>query len=143
MGRSSLAALALLCACGKTDVAPSTVWYDLGAGESLMKKTHKPAVIFVHAEWSSADKELEHKTFPAPEVRAAMKDFIAISVDATDDEDPATQAALRRFDVKGVPTIIILDDTKREITRFNEFVTAPRLAASIRAARTIHDSRRP
>jgi thiol:disulfide interchange protein DsbD len=146
----------LVVSCGKTDIAPNVEWNDLATGERKARRTGKPAVVFLHAEWSVADKEMEHKSFTAPEVRAAMRDFIAISVDVTDDENPETRAAADRFGVIGVPTVIVIDDldaypsqneshpryaNPKDLIRWNEYVAADRLAHGLRAAKSLHDAR--
>lgn len=155
--KTGVIAIALLAlACGKTDVAPPVHWYDVHAGERKARRTGMPAVVFVHAEWSAADKQMEQRTFAAPEVRAAMKDFVAISVDVTDDESEETKRATERFGVLGVPTVIVIDDfdayppknaglppytNPKDLVRWNEYVEPPRFAEGLRAAKAIHDER--
>ncbi|MBX3207670.1 MAG: thioredoxin family protein [Labilithrix sp.] len=141
-------------ACGKSSVEPPpTVWHDLATGEAIARKEHKPAVVFFFAEWSVADKMLAEQTFPDPDVRAAMKDFVAIKVDVTNDEDRAVRRAQERFLVVGVPTIIVLasfdpppDDASArlrndELFRAHEFMKPGPLAASLRSAKQQLDRR--
>jgi hypothetical protein len=151
----ALSSALLVVSCGKTDIAPAIEWNDLATGERKARRTGKPAVIFVFATWSTADVELDRVTFASPEVRAAMRDFIAIKIDASDDENKETQLATSRFDVKGVPTIIVLDDFNRypsanqdypranpyDLYRSFSFVPPNDLAISLRAAKRDHDSR--
>ncbi|HEY8075025.1 MAG TPA: thioredoxin family protein, partial [Labilithrix sp.] len=107
--RGSVLCLVALVACGKMDDPSPTVWHDLASGEAVARREHRPVVVFVHARWSTADVMLERESFPSPAVRRAMRGFVAIDVDASDDEDPKTRAATQRFCVRGVPTIVVLD----------------------------------
>ena len=157
MGRRLfLVALSLLAvSCGKTDIAPPIEWHDLATGERKARRTGKPAVVFFFATWSAADMELDRVTFPSPEVRTAMRDFIAIKIDASDDEKPETKSAIARFDVKGVPTIIMLDDFDRypsangsyprgnpyDLYRAYNALPPNQLAIYLRVAKREHDAR--
>ncbi|MBS2017717.1 MAG: thioredoxin family protein [Deltaproteobacteria bacterium] len=155
---SRLAALVALVSlggsgCGKSRVhAPMTVWHDLPSGEAIARREHRPALLFFMAEWSTADKMLEHETFPHPDVSRAMEGLVAIRVDMSDDERKETQLASARFEVKGVPTILVIDDfdayprtfpaqppwspePAADLLRVNEFVEAPKLARMIREAK--------
>jgi thiol:disulfide interchange protein DsbD len=141
-----------LAACGKSrrEEPPPIVWHTMAEGEALAKKEHKLALIFFGAEWSKADKELEYETFPAREVREELRDWIAIKVDVTDDEDPEVEKLKRRFDMKGCPMTLVgvdFDDPwtpdRSEAVRYNEFVKAPVMAAAIRLAKVTTKSRRP
>jgi len=146
--------LGLVPGCGKTDARqPPLVWHDLEEGEAIARRECKPALVFVHAEWSVADKMLEHDTFPARDVGVAMRGFVAIHVDATDDEAPATRRAVNRFGVIGVPAIIAVDDfdsypnanvgygNSNDLVRVNMYVDAKTLAASLRSAKAEFDRR--
>ena len=63
------------------------------------------------------------------------RDFVAIAVDATDDEDPFTRAMQERFKVVGDPTVIILrSDGRSEIRRFYEYVPPDVMGGVLRAA---------
>ena len=92
---------ALALACGKEPLAPPPpiVWHDLATGEALARKEHRPAVVFACADWSVADMMLKRDTFPHPDVRQAMKDFVAIEIDRNDHHhaaDPHHIALKRR-----------------------------------------------
>jgi hypothetical protein len=130
-----IAALGL--GCGKkpaNDAAPPLVWHSLAEGEALSRRENRPAVVFFFAEWSKADKELDEVTFKDPDVRAALKDFVMIRVDCTDDEDRETELAKERFKVVGVPTVIARDTFRYgglEVFRFNEYVAPEKFAATV------------
>ena len=51
------------------------------------------------AAWCGACKQLDRETFSAPEVQPAMNRFVAVKVDATNDDDPRVESTLTRFGV--------------------------------------------
>lgn len=74
------------------------------------------------AAWCGACKQLDRVTFAAPEVRPEMARFIAVKVDATNDDDPRVGATLARFHVVGLPTVVLFDSSGREALRYTDFV---------------------
>ncbi|HSN97912.1 MAG TPA: cytochrome c biogenesis protein CcdA, partial [Candidatus Nanopelagicales bacterium] len=112
--------------------APEITWQtDEAAAREAAQKAGKPVVIDFGASWCTACKELEHKTFPELAVRKEATRFSAIKVDATDDEDPKVVELQKKYGVKGLPTVIILDSTGKEAARFNEFVAADKFATAL------------
>jgi thiol:disulfide interchange protein DsbD len=103
--------------------APAITWLS-NEEEARAKATAegKPMLIDFGAEWCTACKELEHDTFPDPNVRNEAKRFIALRVDVTDDEDKKVIAIKDKYKVVGLPTVIMLDKSGKEVVRFNEFV---------------------
>lgn len=113
---------------------PPIAWTD-DVDEGLSRAQHedKPVVVYVGAEWDCAAKELEHVTFVDPAIRAIMhSDFVAIRIDATDEDSPSLRRDLERFKVIGEPALIILSHgSLKEQSRFNEFVKPDRLAPAL------------
>lgn len=103
---------------------------DQGRAKALTE--NKPVIIDFGAAWCTACKELEHKTFPDANVQAEAKRFVAIHIDATDDENPETVRLQKKYNVVGLPTVIMMDKDGKEIVRFNEFVTAPKFLAAMK-----------
>lgn len=117
--------------------APEIVWLTSEeAGRAKATAENKPVLIDFGASWCTACKELEHNTFPNPAVRTEAQRFIAIRVDATDDEAPDTKRLQDKYKVVGLPTVIMLDASGNEVTRFNEFVTADKFVAAMKKVPT-------
>lgn len=79
------------------------------------KAEGQPIVIDFGATWCIVCKELEHKTFPTEQVRDAGKDFARLRADLTEEGSPAVKELRRRYAVRGLPTVIFLDSTGKEI----------------------------
>ena len=60
-------------------------------GRAKATAENKPVLIDFGATWCTACKELEHNTFPNAGVRSEAQRFVAIHVDATDDEASDTK----------------------------------------------------
>jgi thioredoxin:protein disulfide reductase len=113
--------------------APAIVW--LTSEETAQAKAQaegKPMLIDFGAEWCIACKELEHKTFTDPSVRSEGQRFVALRVDATDDEDKEVSRLKDKYKVRGLPTVIMLDKHGKEAVRFNEFVKPEAFRAAMK-----------
>jgi thiol:disulfide interchange protein DsbD len=74
----------------------------------------KPVVIDFSAEWCLPCKELDHQTFNQPEVIDAAKDIVPLKADLTQHGSPEVRALRKKFDIRGVPTIVFIDAAGRE-----------------------------
>lgn len=93
---------------------------------------HKPLLIDFGATWCGACKELDEKTFPDPKVRAEGARFVALHVDATDDDDPAIAKVREKYHAtEGLPVVVLVDSRGQEAKRFTEFVPPDRFAAAL------------
>jgi thiol:disulfide interchange protein DsbD len=85
------------------------------------------------AAWCGACKELDKLTFSTAPVGAELGRFVAVRVDATNDEDPKVGAALQRFGVRGLPTVVVFDSHGKEALRFTDFVPPEQFLNGIKA----------
>jgi thioredoxin:protein disulfide reductase len=113
--------------------APAIVWLTSeDAAQAKAQAEGKPMLIDFGAEWCTACKELEHKTFTDPSVRTEGQRFVALRVDATDDEDKEVTRLKDKYQVRGLPTVIMLDKHGKEMVRFNEFVKPDAFRAAMK-----------
>ncbi|MCL2724959.1 MAG: thioredoxin family protein [Polyangiaceae bacterium] len=114
--------------------APEIAWLTSEEeGRAKAAAEGKPVLIDFGAEWCAACKELERNTFPNLAVRTEAARFIAIRIDATDDEAPDIMRLQKKYDVLGLPTVIMFDKDGRETVRFNEFVPPDKFVAALKA----------
>ncbi|MDB6052760.1 MAG: thiol:disulfide interchange protein [Verrucomicrobiales bacterium] len=73
------------------------------------KAEKKPVLIDFTASWCGPCHDLERKVFTRAEVASAMKRFVLLQVDMSDEQAPATLQYSRRFRVEGYPTILFYD----------------------------------
>lgn len=75
----------------------------------------KPAMLDFTAKWCGVCKELEHGPFSDHNVIEAANRFTRLRLDGTDRNDELMLATVRKYDVKGFPTIIFFDSTGKEV----------------------------
>ncbi|MBM4327737.1 MAG: DUF255 domain-containing protein [Deltaproteobacteria bacterium] len=96
--------------------APGVSWQQYS--DELLEKARaqgKSVVMDFSASWCTPCRELDEITFRNPEVaRAAAGDFVMIKVDVTGQSDTKTRELISRYSVKGVPTVVFLDDRGEE-----------------------------
>ncbi len=113
--------------------APEIAWMtNEEAARAKADAEGKPMLIDFGAEWCTACKELEHETFPDANVRSEAQKFVTLRVDATDDEDKEVIRLKDKYKVVGLPTVIMLDKTGKEVVRFNEFVKPDKFYAAMK-----------
>ncbi len=121
---TSLAAFVLVVAAGKP--TRTLAWENLSVDEARSKARteQRPLLVDFTAAWCGACKELDKRTFSEPLVAQEAGRFVAIKVDATDDEDPEVVSAMQSMNVKGLPTVLVYDSTGKEAVRCTDFVPA-------------------
>ena len=87
---------------------------------------HRPVLVDFGAAWCVACEELMHRTFSEAAVRGAARRFVAVKVDATD-PTPAIEALQTRYQVRGLPTVLLINSDGREVSRVTEFVPPARM----------------
>jgi len=101
----------------------SLSWSHSETEASAKAKTEKrPLMVDFTATWCGACQEMAKHTFSDPRVMAKTANYVAVKVDATDDDDPQVGAVKDKYKVKGLPTVVIYDSTGKERKRWTEFV---------------------
>ncbi len=99
----------------------------ISAQESKM-----PMLVDFTATWCGACKELDRETFADAEVSREAGRFLAVKVDATDDEDPVVAKTMKRLNVVGLPTVLLFSAEGKEVKRFTDFVEAETFLAALK-----------
>jgi thiol:disulfide interchange protein DsbD len=74
----------------------------------------RPVVIDFAADWCMPCKELEHKTFSQQDVINATRNVVTMKADLTQHANADVQALRKRYDIRGVPTIVFIDAKGKE-----------------------------
>lgn len=135
LGASSttLAGFILVTALSAPPQALAWLHVPYSEAKSLADAEGRPMLVDFTATWCGACKKLDSETFSNAAVMKESKRFVAVKVDATNDEDPAVRAVMSDLSVVGLPTVVVLSKNGQESTRFTDFVPANTLLASLRA----------
>jgi thioredoxin:protein disulfide reductase len=77
---------------------------DLTAAVAAANAQGKTVMLDFYADWCVSCKEMEHRTFTRPDVRAALASTVWLQADVTAN-DATDQALLKHFGIFGPPTI--------------------------------------
>lgn len=118
-------------------VTPSSElnWHNIPLADAAKtaQSEEQPMLVDFTATWCGACKELDKFTFADPAVSKEASRFLAVKVDATDDEDPVVAQTMQSLNVVGLPTVLLFDSSGREVRRFTDFVDAKKFLAALRA----------
>lgn len=100
---------------GQTDKKPGVLWqpFTASALEAALQK-RQPVVVDTYADWCLPCVELDHVTFRNPSVIAALAPFAVLRIDVTREVSPDAEKLFDRYEVFGVPTVLLFDAQGRE-----------------------------
>jgi thiol:disulfide interchange protein DsbD len=104
-------------------------------GLAQSKAERRPMLVHFAAEWCSVCRRMAQETFGDPRVKKQAGRFVAVRIDATNDDDPQVSAALSKYAVLGVPTLILFDSSGHEQRRFTDFIRPDTLLGEIAQVR--------
>lgn len=95
--------------------------YTQEAYEASLNSNQKMIIDF-YADWCIPCKELDGITFSDPKVIEVMSDFKNYKVDMTKTLDDNTEKIRKKFNIVGMPTVLIINSKGEEIKRLTGFV---------------------
>ena len=97
------------------------------------KESKTPVLIDFSADWCIPCKELDHNTWTDKDVIDATNKFIRLKVDLTHFDSPESEVLRKKFNITGVPTVVVLrfDGTEAMEVRSVGFFTPKEFLAKI------------
>ncbi|MFZ0454413.1 MAG: cytochrome c biogenesis protein CcdA [Ignavibacteriaceae bacterium] len=89
-----------------------------------LTKADKPVIIDFYADWCIPCKELEASTFSNSDVIKASKGYLTLKANMTKSLSPQVEALRNKFNIVGVPTVLILNKKGNEVKRITGYVDA-------------------
>ncbi len=98
-------------------------YYSDEVYESALSSNNKIIIDF-YADWCIPCKELDALTFSNEEVIRKTQNFISIKVDMTKTMSDETEIIRNKFNIRGMPTVLIINSKGEEVERITGFVNA-------------------
>ena len=110
-----------------TQGSPAFAWRAYSVGVlAEAREEKKPVIMDFFASWCVPCRQMERETFTDPDViKQAQHGFVMVKVDLTQAVDNDKADLLKRFQVKGVPTVVFLDSHGQERTDLRLVGSAP------------------
>ncbi len=102
----------------------SIEWKQYSESELQFASEKKGVIIDFYADWCIPCKELDALTFSDPNVIKLSEDFVNLKADMTKSVSPEVEALREKYNIIGVPTVLILNSQLKEIHRITGFVNA-------------------
>ncbi len=114
---------------------PSLEWTDYTA--QRLQASGRPAVVYFTADWCIPCLELDRRTFTDEAVIRELNRFDGFKVDLTQFDSPESRAVREQFEVRGVPTMVFVDESGEELSvaRLVGFISAEDMRAHLEEVR--------
>lgn len=90
---------------------------SLDEGMEVARRDGKFLILDFYAKWCTVCKELDEKTFSDKRVMESLSNYVLVRIDLSRGE----REEIKKFNVMGIPTVIFLDSTGNELSRFSGF----------------------
>ena len=84
----------------------------------------KGIIIDFYADWCIPCKELDANTFSDERIIAFANNFVPVKADMTKSLSPEVEALRNKYNIVGVPTVLIINSKGKEVQRLTGFVNA-------------------
>lgn len=101
---------------------------SLDEGMKLARQQSKPLVVDFFATWCGPCRMLDEQTWPDPQVKQALADYVAVRLDTDKNQDLA-----RKYEITGIPAIIFMDSAGSEKRRQVGFVSPQEMVKLLKA----------
>jgi thiol:disulfide interchange protein DsbD len=91
----------------------------------------KPMVIDFTADWCAACKEMEKTTFQDSRFWKAASRFVALRIDGTDEDAKVFTTNSKKYEIKGLPAVVILDSSGNPATIFRKKVETDEIISAL------------
>lgn len=89
---------------------PCSAWMtNYQQAVELARTQNQLLLIDCGADWCSICHAIDKQVFENPQVKAAICHFVQLKVDATDQNNPTYQTLKDKYQIIGVPTILVID----------------------------------
>jgi len=117
----------IILAVGIYSLIPSdkkSVDWEVYNEDALTQIEGRGVIIDFYADWCIPCKELDAITFSDSKVIQLSKEFETYKADMTESLSPEVESLREKFNILGVPTVLILNSKGEEIERITGFVDA-------------------